>query len=257
MHAWQRYYKDKTIWITGASSGLGLAIFRHLAALPCQLIISGRNKEKLNKIANKKQNTMVLAFDVQHEKEHQHAAELIKQQFGTLDLVIFNAGSCDYVSADDFKATPFQHMINTNFMSLVYGIAATLPLLRASKNAHIVGISSAIAYGGLGQAAAYGASKAAMKNMLECLRIDLLKSNIFVSIVCPGFIDTPLTRKNDFNMPGMISADKAATHIVKKIAAQQYEIITPRWFCILMKLIHSLPTWLSLSITKHTSKKLP
>ena len=145
-------------------------------------------------------------------------------------------------------------MIQTNFMSMVYGVEAVLPLLKCSKTPHLVGMSSAVAYLGLPRSEAYGASKAAIRNFLESLRVSLAKDNICVSIVFPGFVKTPLTDRNDFPMPGLITATKAAQQIVKGIQNRTLDIKVPLWFVWTIQFISILPSQLRLWLLKKMVK---
>jgi short-subunit dehydrogenase len=232
------------VWITGASSGIGRAVAFEMARRGYQLIISGRNQSSLNEIAALTQ-ALVIPFDVTDRAENLAAADKIKQKFGCVDLVFFNAGNCEYVDTKKFDSAPFENMIKTNFLSMVYGVEAALPLLRLSKNPHIVGMSSSSAYFGLPRAEAYGSSKAAVRHFLQSLRIDLIPEKIPVSIVLPGFVQTPLTDKNDFPMPGRITPEAAAKKIVDGIEAKKHEILVPFGFAFLLKLMMYLPSRLA------------
>ncbi len=239
----QTYYNKKRIWITGASQGIGKALAIALSQYDVQLIISARNQAALDEIAKQSPgNVLVLPFDVQDKAANLSAIATIKATLGGLDIAIFNAGTAEYVDVKQFDSDLFSRVLNTNFMSMVYGIEAALPLLRESKQPHIVGMSSTAAYGGLPRSEAYGASKAAIRNMLEALRISLSPENIAVSIICPGFVKTPLTDKNDFPMPMMIEADEAANIIIKEIAQGREEIYFPKRFSFILKFLTSLPS---------------
>ena len=107
---------------------------------------------------------------------------------GGLDIAFLNAGTCEYVDVAAFDSALFERTIRTNFLSMVYGIEAALPLLRQSPAPQLVGMSSTVAYRGLPRSEAYGASKAAIKNLFESLQVDLAPEGISVSVVCPGFV---------------------------------------------------------------------
>jgi len=138
---------------------------------------------------------------------------------------------------------------------MVYAIEAALPLLRQSKAAHIVGMSSTAYYVGLPRSEAYGSSKAAIAHMLNALRISLSSENIPVSVICPGFVETPLTDKNDFPMPGKITAEEAAVYICKGIAKQAEEIHFPKVFSFIMKVLSALPYFIQTPLLKKMVKK--
>lgn len=231
-------------WITGASSGIGKAVALEMAARGYDLIISGRNQDALKQVADQT-GAYILAFDATDKQANLDAANDLNQRYGCIDIVFLNAGSCEYVDVRAFNSDVFERMIKTNFLSMVYGVEAALPLLRASKNPHLVGMSSAVAFLGLPRSEAYGASKAAIRNFLQGLRISLSKENIPVSIVCPGFIKTPLTDKNDFPMPMLITADLAAKAIVDGIKKKKTDIYVPALFVYLTQLVSMLPSKMS------------
>jgi short-subunit dehydrogenase len=145
--------------------------------------------------------------------------------------------------------------MNTNYFSLIYGIEAALPLLRKSPCGHIIGMSSVAGFHGLPHGEAYCASKAAVMAFLQGLSVDLQPENIKVSIVCPGFIDTPLTRKHHFKMPFLMDDLRAAKVIVKGILKQKAEISFPKKIAIPLKLLHFLPqSWQSFFLRKVKNK---
>lgn len=232
------------VWITGASSGIGKAVALEMAARGYDLIISGRNHDALKQVADQT-GAYILAFDATDRQANLDAAHDLNQRYGCIDIVFLNAGSCEYVDVHAFKSDIFERMIKTNFLSMVYGVEAVLPLLRSSKNPQLVGMSSAVAFLGLPRSEAYGASKAAIRNFLQGLRISLSRDNITVSIVYPGFVQTPLTDKNDFPMPMLITAEKAAKGIVTGIEKKKLDIYVPAFFVYLTRFISALPSYIS------------
>lgn len=239
------YYEGRVIWITGASSGIGEALAEALAKTGAKLILSARSEDKLKQLSEKLgENCSYIPFDVSDKEANQQAIKEIDNQHGRLDTIILNAGTNAYIDRDNFDSTIFEHIMKTNYMSMIYAIEAALPLLKKSKSPHIVGMSSTAAYRGLPRAEAYGASKAAIKNMLEALRLNLLPTGIHVSIICPGFVKTPLTDLNDFEMPLRISANDAAEIIKNDLARKKHEIHFPKAFSIPIKLLSMMPsTW--------------
>jgi short-subunit dehydrogenase len=237
------------VWITGASSGIGKAVALEMAARGYDLIISGRNQEALKQVADQT-GAYVLAFDATDRQANLDAAKDLHQRYECIDIVFFNAGNCEYVDVHAFKSDVFERMIKTNFLSMVYGVEAALPLLRASKSPQLIGMSSAVAFLGLPRSEAYGASKAAIRNFLQGLRLSLSKENIAVSIVYPGFVKTPLTNKNDFPMPMLITAEQAAKAIVAGIEKKKLDINVPVFFLYLTRFISRLPSNVSHSLLK-------
>lgn len=258
----QKHFENRVIWVTGASSGIGRALVIALSNINCKIFISSRSKEKLQETINQCQsnncnNIVVLSGDLTSKQVNYEILQQINQSAGKLDIAILNAGSCEYVDIDHFDSALFERQMNTNFLSMVYGIEAALPLLKKSASAQLIGMSSTAAYMGLPRAEAYGATKAAIRNMFAALRVSLHSKRISCSVICPGFVETELTEKNDFEMPAMITASKSAEYILKGIAKHQQEIHFPKRFSFALKFIASLPnpiiSWLvSKAVIKNT-----
>ena len=238
------YFTDKKVWITGASSGIGKAVAFELVKRGAKVAISARNEMALNSIANEmgKDKVLVIAMDVTDKLQNQMAVKRIEEHWGGLDIAFFNAGTAEYIDIDNFDSSVFERTLQTNFMSMVYGIEAVLPLLRKSTTAQLGGMSSTVSFAGVPRAEAYGASKAAVRNMMQALRIHLVKQNIDVFTVFPGFVRTPLTDKNDFPMPMLIEVAEAAKYIVNGIEKRTSEITFPKIFSFIYKLLSYLPS---------------
>ena len=251
-------FAGQNVWITGASTGIGRAVSIELARRGARLAVTARNEERLQALIKELEGKGHLAVpaDLCDRQANISAVEKIVSDFGMIDIAIFNAGSAQYVDIKNFDSSLFEDIIKLNFMSMVYGIEAVLPVLRSSQYPHLVGMSSLAGYFGMPRSEAYGASKAAVRNMLQALRISLVPEKIPVSIICPGFVKTPLTDKNDFPMPMIIAADRAAKIIADGIEKQKEEIYFPFIFAMLMKLIASLPSsWQTRLVTKITNPK--
>lgn len=240
---------QQIIWLTGASSGIGEALISALASRCQHLIISARSRDKLEILAQPFNNVTAIPVDITDLTAMQQAADQIEQTFGRLDTLIANAGTCEYVDVNNFEAAMVQRVLNTNFIGLANNVEVALPLLRASRRGYLVGVSSSVAYLAMPRAQAYGASKAAMTHFLEAMKADLSAENIDVSVVSPGFVQTPLTDVNDFPMPMRISADDAAQRIIKGLEKRNWDIHFPKRFTLLLKLIANLPAPLRHRIT--------
>jgi NADP-dependent 3-hydroxy acid dehydrogenase YdfG len=168
--------KNRRVWVTGASSGLGSPSPENwwpaVVASRCQRV-AARSWTPCE--AWGPDQAMAVALDVRDREANRTAVGLIEERWGGLDIAFLNAGTCEYIDAKDFRAEPFEAMMRTNFMSMVYGIEAALPALRRSPHPILVGMSSTARYAGLPRAEAYGASKAACAYLLESLRLDLLR----------------------------------------------------------------------------------
>lgn len=250
--------KDRVVWVTGASSGLGKATAGELVERGCRVAISARREELLGELAEAwgRGNVLPVALDVTDREANLEAVRKIEWHFGSLDIAFLNAGTCEYLDVSAFDSALFERQIRTNFLSLVYGVEAALPALRRSTHGHLVGMSSTARYGGLPRAEAYGASKAAGAYFMESLRLDLLPDRIPVSVVSPGFVRTPLTDKNDFPMPMLMEPEKAARIIADGIEKQRKHIQFPLSFSLILQLLSMLPAGAYTQLMKRTVRGL-
>lgn len=233
----------RRVWLTGGGSGIGAALACALAARGCRLALTGRTPEALRETAKAcgEERCLLLPGDVADPDTATRVAAELARAWGGVDLVILNAGICEYVDVAEFRAAPFERQLAVNLMGVVHGIEAMLPLLRASPAPCLVAVSSQAALAGLSRAEAYGASKAALRNLLDALRIDLHRERLPVLAVYPGFVRTPLTDRNDFGMPFLISADEAADRVVAGIERLRPEIRFPAGLDWLLRAYAALP----------------
>lgn len=240
---------EEIIWITGASSGIGKALAQQLAQQGNKVIASGRNRHALAQLALKSDNIEPFVCDLVTDDKKSIQQSLSNLSY-RLDRIILCAGDCQYLDIKQDDWSCIQAMMQLNFHGSILAIQAALPLLQKSDRGHIVGISSMASLAPFTQAEAYGASKAAFSYFLSSLRIDLSPQGIDVSDIMPGFIDTPLTQKNTFSMPFLLSATEASSKIIKAIEKRQYHSTFPKPLWWLFKLIHFMPKiWL-----KHNDK---
>ncbi|MNF30929.1 putative oxidoreductase [compost metagenome] len=239
----------RRIWLTGASSGIGAALAELLLQRGHRLALSARRTEPLNALAERYPGQVLVApGDLSDAAQVRAIGQRIAQLWGALDTLILNAGTCEYVEVQRFEAAMIERVVRANLFSASYCIEAALPLLRLGREPHLVGIGSAVTYLPLPRAAAYGASKAGMRYLLEALRLDLAAEGIAVTLVSPGFVDTPLTQNNDFPMPMRWPLDKAAGHIAERLAKRPYEIAFPGPFITILRLLAHLPKRLQVAI---------
>lgn len=239
----------RRIWLTGASSGIGAALAELLLQRGHRLALSARTVEPLRALAARYPGQVLVApGDLSDAAQVRAIGERIAQLWGALDTVILNAGTCEYVDVQAFEAAMIERVVRANLFSASYCIEAALPLLRLGREPHLVGIGSSVTYLPLPRAAAYGASKAGMRYLLEALRLDLAAEGIAVTLVSPGFVDTPLTQKNDFPMPMRWPVDKAARHIAERLEQRPFEIAFPGPFIAILRLLAHLPKRLQVAI---------
>lgn len=234
----------KRVWITGASTGIGREVARKLAGEGCDLAVSARSEDKLRDLARECDgvDVEVIPMDVTDKSRHSKAVERIRESFGGLDVAFFNAGVYSRPS-DPISSDAVERDYGVNLFGIVYGIEAALPLLEESSTGLVVGMSSATAYGPLPKASSYGSSKAAVKYMFDALRFewDYEGIDVDLSVVCPGFVKTPMTEDNDFPMPFIVESERAADIIVEGIKHRKQEISFPWQLVLAVKFLNLLP----------------
>jgi NAD(P)-dependent dehydrogenase (short-subunit alcohol dehydrogenase family) len=235
-----RNWQGKQVWITGASSGIGLALAQRLAAEGAQVYASARNAQALSSLASCK-GISAVPCDVSMRADVLAAAAQIRTKTSHLDLLVANAGTCEYVDVQAFDSALFERVFAVNFLGAVHTVEAALPLLRAGSTRAIAGVGSSAAWTGLPRAEAYGASKAALHYFLDSLRVDLTREHFTVMTIAPGFVQTPLTERNDFPMPMQIGVEKAVDYIMAGLRSGRAETAFPPLFAAVLKAARLLP----------------
>jgi short-subunit dehydrogenase len=241
-------YRNKNIWLVGASFGIGEELYRQFCEAGANLIISGRNLEKLQQIISENKNHLALPMDVTDENSVNLAVEKLLQSFQKIDLIIFCAGAYQPMNVDNFDLKKAKEISKTNYVGMLNLLAAILPTIKQKKLAHLAIISSVAGYFGMNNSLSYGASKAALSNLVMSLYLELKKYDVKVQLINPGFVKTRLTDQNNFKMPLMITPQKAAAVIIKELGSNKFEIFFPKVFVWMMKLIGLLPYKLQLKL---------
>ena len=223
------FWRNKIVLITGASSGIGRGLALELAHRGAKLGLVARRKEILEEIAAEIQSSDVLtiAADVQDAQSMRVAAQEVISKFGTIDVLIANAGIGVTNDAAELDAAKVADVINVNVIGAANSAAAVLPEMVARRSGHLVVISSLAAYRGLPKSAAYCASKAAVSAFFESLRLDLKPRRVDVTIIHPGFIKTPLTAGRQAELPWLQEVDQAVKKIVKAIERRKTSYAFP------------------------------
>lgn len=243
-------------WLTGASSGMGAALALHLLEQGHQVALGARRADKLTALAERFPDQVLLAVgDIDQPGQVARIAEQIEHAWGALDQVILNAGTCEYLEPGHFDPALIDRVIRTNLTGTSLCLAAALPLLRHGQRPHLVVMGSSVSWLALPRAGAYGASKAALRYLVESLRIDLVGEGIDVTLVCPGFVDTPLTRRNGFPMPQLWSAERAAAHIIARLPHRPLEIAFPATFTLVLRLLGALPARWRLKLGRRLARQ--
>lgn len=236
-------FRGETIWIIGASTGMGRALALELAARQAVLILSARDAGKLDALCAELGGGPhhVLPMDVTDGGQVASAFARLSALTPRLDRVIYMAGTYEPMPFAQMRMDAAATIIATNLTGALDVVLRALPLLKQQKSGQIVLCASVAGYRGLPNAQPYGATKAALINLAESLRIETDASGIDVKIINPGFVRTPMTDKNTFRMPMMIEADQAARRIADGLLGRAFEIHFPRRFTFLMKFLQYLP----------------
>jgi len=237
-----RDWRGKRVWIIGASSGIGAALASALLAQGTQVALSARGVSGLEQVAaGHGAKALVLPLDVTDAASVAPELGKIVAAWGGIDLVVWCAGSHHPVRAWELDAASARRLVEVNLNGVINGLPAVVKRLILQNAGGIAIVSSVAGYGGLPTALVYGATKAALINLAETLYLDLAPRGIAVYLINPGFVKTPLTDRNTFRMPALISANEAAREIIAGFARGSFEIHFPRRFTLWLKLLRLLP----------------
>jgi NAD(P)-dependent dehydrogenase (short-subunit alcohol dehydrogenase family) len=249
-----RDWRGKTVWLVGASSGIGRATASALHARGATVYVSARNALALHEWAMQHPGTdaegrsraVVLPLDVTDMAAVHIAARGI-EALQPIDLVMYCAGHYRDLRATEFSLEEMLQHQQINYVGALHVLDAVLPaMLARSKSGravagHISLVSSVAGFRGLPKSLAYGPTKAALINLAETLYLDLQPQGIGVSVINPGFVETPLTAQNEFAMPALIKPEQAATAILDGWAQGAFDIHFPKRFTRWLKLLRLLP----------------
>jgi short-subunit dehydrogenase len=245
-------FQSQSVWIIGASSGIGLALAHELAERGAKLILSARNKTALDELNQSLQgHHLVLPLDVTNPEAIYETIKDLRLQTPTLHRIIYLAGHYEPGAFKDSPVASIKKIIDANLLGALNVTHAVLPLLLKQGHGQIALCGSVAGYRGLPNSQPYSATKAALINFAESLHAELKPSDIDVRIINPGFVRTPMTAKNNFAMPMMIDADDAAIAIADGLEGSSFEVHFPKRLTWPMKLLQFLPAKLFFMITKH------
>lgn len=240
--------RGSLVWLTGASSGIGEALVFELARRGARVAITARRAEVLADVAQRAQalGGTVYAFpgDVTKPEEMKQIAERIEREVGVIDLAIPNAGTHIFTKPEAFNSREYLELMNINYGGMLHCIEAVLPAMLQRGRGYIAPVASLAGIRGLPTAAAYGASKAAMNYFLESLRFHVRRAGVTVTVINPGFVRTPLTDKNEFQMPFLVSAEDSARIICNGLERCRREIAFPWQMALAVRLGRFLPACL-------------
>ena len=235
-----REWRGKRVWLVGASTGIGRALAERLHALGATVIVSARKLEALKAFVLAHPGSIALPLDVTDRAAVRRAAGSALAD-GPLDLVCYCAGHYQPMRATaiDLNELLRHHEVNT--LGALHLLDAITPAMVARGQGHISLVSSVAGFRGLPQSLAYGPTKAALINLAETLYLDLHAHSLGVSVINPGFVETPLTAQNEFHMPALISPQQAAQAILQGWTKGEFDIHFPKRFTLVMKLLRLLP----------------
>lgn len=233
-------WRGKTVWLVGASSGIGAATAHALHTLGARVVVSARQKNLLEDFVNTHPGSQSLALDVTDAADVRAAAQFLLTQ-GPLDCVVYCAGHYQAMRAANLNLADMKRHVEVNYTGALHVLDAVLPALLSRGQGHLSLIGSVAGYGGLPNSLAYGPTKAALINLAETLYLDVHGKGLGVSIVNPGFVQTPLTARNTFAMPALLTPEQAAQAILKGWAQGVFEIHFPKRFTLWLKALRLLP----------------
>jgi NADP-dependent 3-hydroxy acid dehydrogenase YdfG len=247
----------KTVLLTGASSGIGRALALEYARRGSHVMAVARRETELDalcdEIASGGGKASRLVCDVADAQAAHDVIARAEKELGSLDMVIANAGVGGTKHATRLDLESATKMIAVNVTGAIATLIAAIPIMLHQKSGHLVGVTSLAGRRALPSGALYSASKAALSTFLEGIRMDLQEARIFVTDVQPGFVDTPMTKKNKHPMPFMWDAPKAARYIADQLESAPGLVAFPLPLRFLTRLSQVLPFGVYSTITKRSS----
>ncbi len=246
-------WKDRTVWLVGASSGIGRATAEALHARGANVVVSARNADAMVAFERQCAGSLGIALDATDRDAMRNAAQRIETRFGRIDLAVYCAGHYKALRATQFDLDEMLKHQQVNYVGALHMIDAVMAMLLKQKAGHLSLISSVAGYRGLPQSLGYGPTKAALINLAQTLYLDLEPLGIGCSVINPGFVETPLTAQNKFAMPALITPAQAATEILKGWAAGDFEIDFPKRFTLMMRAMSHLPDGLYFKLIRRAT----
>lgn len=249
-------WDGKYVWVVGASTGIGAATAELLLLKGAHVAVSARRQQALDELGRPEVQARILpvALDVTDHASVVRARDVILARWPRIDVVLLVAGGYNEMRADSFDLAAANGLIDLNLRGVFNCLDVALPLLLGQGGGGIGIVASVAGYGGLPKALVYGPTKAALINLTESLYFDLRPKGIAVYQINPGFVDTPLTKGNDFPMPELMTAPQAARQLVLGLELGSFHIHFPRKFTNSLRLARLLPYrlyfWLIAKVTR-------
>jgi NAD(P)-dependent dehydrogenase (short-subunit alcohol dehydrogenase family) len=234
-------WKDRRVWLVGASTGIGAALARALLARGARVAVSARSAGRLRSLVAGRGEALVLPLDVTRPEDFDAAHARILKAWGAVDLAVYLAGTYQPTRAWELTVERARTHVEANLMGAFNLLPVILPDMLARGAGGVALVSSVAGYRGLPNSLCYGPTKAALINLAEALYVDLAPKGIGVYLINPGFVETPLTAQNTFKMPALIAPEDAAEAIIKGLERGAFEIHFPKRFTGWLKALRQLP----------------
>ena len=190
-------FSGKVVWITGASSGIGEALVYAFAKLGSKVVLTARREQELRRVQQQaeltEKDSLILPLDLYHTEHIATSVEQIKQKFGTIDILVCNAGVVQRFAVKDSSIEVDRQIMELNFFAVTAITKSVLPIMLENKSGHIVVISSVMGKLALPNRSMYAASKHALHGFFDALRAEVFRDNIGVTVVCPGYVRTNIS----------------------------------------------------------------
>jgi NAD(P)-dependent dehydrogenase (short-subunit alcohol dehydrogenase family) len=233
-------WTGQVVWLVGASSGIGRACAELLHDRGARVVVSARGAALLDVFTQAHGGSFAIALDVTDRNAMSFAARQIVQRFGRIDMAVYCAGYYKAMRATHFDLDEMLLHDRINYVGALHMLDAVLPVMLGQHAGHISLVSSVAGYRGLPNSLGYGPTKAALINLAQTLYMDLHSAGLGVSVVNPGFVDTPLTTGNQFKMPALITPKQAAEAMLTGWEAGRFELHFPKRFTLWLKLLSHL-----------------
>ena len=240
-------------FLTGASAGIGAALAKRLCEHGHKVSAVARRQDRLASMAAEIPNFWATGCDVTMADQLAESVAAAETAQGGIDVAILNAGIYQPQDGSTIDPAIYANHMDVNYMGVVNALAAIVPRMIARGGGQIVVISSVAGWRGLPKSAAYGPTKAALISLAESLYFDLQPKNIRLQVICPGFVESEATAVNDFEMPGLMTADAAAQAIIDAMAKNDFLVHFPKSFTRSMAWLRFLPDkWFFRIVGKRT-----
>ena len=249
---------NNCIWITGASTGIGKTLALKLASEGFTVAVSARSIKNLKKLKNEskslKGSINIYPLDISLRSQVISTFNKIEKKLGNIGTVILNAAINKPINSQNFSSQKLENIMHVNYVGTTNVLEPVIKKFTKRKFGKIAVVASLAGYVGFPNSSAYSPTKAALISLCESLRSDLELYNVILQVINPGFVKTPMTDKNNFYMPFLISSEKSAEYIYKGLLTNRFEIFYPKIFGYILKVLRFLPYFLLLPVLKSTLK---